>query len=174
MHNFIRCLGAVFLLIFSTYAVFSQSIESVQRELRKKNKPKKAYPDFFGFQYRPIIPMNAFGAGPVSINGKDDIHNSVVSQNFGFSAGGVLRVGFSPRLAIETGINFTRRNYQTDYAVPDSSLTATTHLRNVSYDIPVNLLIYVKINEQLFINTSFGNSFVFFRSIKLSNKAIDS
>jgi len=162
MRDFLCKCGLLFTLIVWTNSAFPQSIESVKREMRKKNKPQKAYPDFFGFQFRPIIPMNAFGAGPVEIEGEDDVHNSKVSQNFGFSAGGVLRVGFSPRLAIETGINFTRRNYQTDYAVPDSSLSATTHLRNVSYDIPVNLLIYVKVNEQLFINTSFGNSFVFF------------
>lgn len=142
--------------------MYAQSIESIKREMRKKSKPQKAYPDFFGLQYRPIIPMDAFGSGPVSIADEDEVHNSIVSQNFGFSMGGVMRIGFTSRLAIETGINFTRRNYQTDYFVPDSSLQATTALRNISYDIPVNLLIYVKVNESLYINTSFGNSFIFF------------
>jgi hypothetical protein len=162
MRNILLISGLVLVIFSQVNAVCAQNIESVKRDLRRKNKPQKAYPDFFGFQYRPIIPMDAFGSGPVSIADEDGVHNSVVSQNFGFSMGGVMRIGFTPRLAIETGINFTRRNYQTDYFVPDSSLQATTTLRNISYDIPVNLLIYVKVNESLYINTSFGNSFVFF------------
>lgn len=152
----------VILLSLVSTELFSQSLESVKRDMKKGEKKQKAFPDFFGFQYRPIIPMNAFGAGPQSIEGEDNIHNSVVKMNFSFSAGGVMRIGFSPRLAIETGLNFTRRNYQTDYFVPDSSLSARTNIRNISYDIPLNLLVYVQVNENVFINTSFGNSFLLF------------
>jgi len=152
-------------MCFATaYQAIAQTIGSVQRDIRKKDKLKKAYPDFFGFQYKPIIPINVFGAGPQSISDSDDLHNSVVTQKFSFSAGGVMRIGFTPRLAIETGINFTRRNYTTDYFVPDSNLVAQTTIRNVSYDIPANLLIYVKVNNSLYINTSFGLSFLFYPS----------
>jgi hypothetical protein len=144
------------------FNIQGQSVESVKREMRKKNKPQKAYPDFFGFQYRPLIPIDAFGAGPLFISGKDDVHNATIKQKFSFSAGGVMRIGLTPRLAIETGINFTRRNYETEYFVPDSGLVAQTQIRNISYDLPLNLLIYVKINNTLYINASFGNSFLFF------------
>lgn len=148
--------------LFCSFHLNAQSVESVKRDMRKKSKPQKAYPDFFGFQYRPIIPIDAFGAGPTIVAGKDDVHNATVTQNFSFSAGGVMRIGFTPRLAIETGINFTRRNYRTEYFVPDSGLVAFTQIRNISYDLPVNLLIYVKVNDKLYINASFGNSFLFF------------
>lgn len=162
MINIKKFLFASFVVFFSLGITFSQSVEQVKRDLRRKEKPKKLYPDFFGLQYRPIIPMDAFGTGPQAITGKDNLHNSLVSQTFSFSFGGVMRIGFTPRLAIETGINFTRRNYQTEYFVPDSNLTATTSIRNISYDIPANLLIYAKINEVVYINASFGNSFIFF------------
>ena len=165
-----KLLPSLLLMLSLSWVGYAQSLESVKRQMRKKERPQKAFPDFFGFQYRPIFPMNAFGAGPVEISGRDDVHNAVVTQNFSFSAGGVVRIGITPRLAIETGINFTRRNYQTDYFVPDpiawdfpdSTLSATTFIRNISYDIPVNLLVYVKVNEIVYLNASFGNSFLFF------------
>jgi hypothetical protein len=152
----------------SSNLVFSQTIEYVkrqqQREQRKKERESKSYPDYFGIQYRPIIPINAFGAGPLALEDTMGVHNSLVSPEFGFSAGGVIRVGFSERFAIETGIHMVRRNYKTEYFVPDSSLFAETTIRNISYDIPVNFLIYVKVNNWLYINASFGNSFLFFPS----------
>ncbi len=141
--------------------LLAQSIESVKREQRKKQKLQKLYPDFFGFQYKPIVPIDAFGAGPQTVVDEDNIHSSVVTQKFSYSIGGVMRIGFTPRLAIETGINFTRRNYFTEYTIPDSNLTASTLIRNVSYDIPVNLLIYAKVSNTIYINASFGNSFIF-------------
>ncbi len=147
---------------------FAQTIESVKRqqkrEQRRKQKDTKTYPDYFGIQYRPLVPFNAFGAGPLFLEDTMGVHNSIVSPEFGFSAGGVIRVGFSERFAIETGINMTRRNYKTEYFVPDSNLFAKTTIRNISYDIPVNFLIYVKVNKWLYINASFGNSFLFFPS----------
>jgi hypothetical protein len=154
----------IFLISGKGYAVYGQTIERVKREQNRKKKEPKRYPDYFGVQYRPIIPINAFGAGPLELGDTLGIHNSVVSPEFGFSAGGVIRVGVSERFAIETGINMTRRNYRTDYFVPDSNLTAQTNIRNISYDIPVNVLIYVKVNNWLYINASFGNSFLFFPS----------
>jgi hypothetical protein len=143
---------------------WGQSIEQVKRDIRKSKKPPKPYPDFFGIQYRPILPIDAFGAGPVDIAGERGMHNATITQNFSASIGGVVRIGITKRLAVESGINFTRRQYQTDYAVPDSGFTAQTFVRNISYDIPVNLLVYVQVNERFFINTSFGNSFLFFPS----------
>jgi hypothetical protein len=151
-----------------TAVVFGQTIESVKRQQRRderrRQKNTKTYPDYFGIQYRPIVPINAFGAGPLELADTLGVHNSIISPEFGFSAGGVLRVGFSERFAIETGINMTRRNYKTEYFVPDSNLMAETTIRNISYDIPVNFLIYVKVNSWLYINASFGNSFLFFPS----------
>lgn len=146
----------------SSFHLEAQSVESVKRGERKKNRPAKLYPNFFGFQYKPIIPMNVFGTGPTEITGKDGVHNAIITQGFSFSAGGTMRIGITKRLAIETGINFTRRNYQTDYFVPDSNLNAVTGVRNISYDLPLNLLIYAEINPKLFINASFGNSFLMF------------
>ena len=150
-------------MLSATYT-HAQSVESVKRGMRKSTKKEKVYPDYFGVQYRPIIPLNSFGLGPQSIEGENGVHNSIVQQKFGYSMGGIMRIGFSERLAVETGLNFTRRNYQTDYFVPDSNLRASTSLRNISYDIPLNLLIYVKINKSIYINASFGNSFLFFPS----------
>lgn len=149
-------------LIFIGNSAFAQKRKTIEREMRLKNKKEKAYPDFFGVQFRPIFPMQYFGAGPQDQSDMAGIHISSVYLKSGISMGGVVRIGVSKRFAIESGINFTRRNYNTDYRVPDSNFFAQTTLRNVSYDIPLNLLLYVQINEKLFVNASTGVSFLFF------------
>jgi hypothetical protein len=167
----IRILVLFFLALFITdgfSSAFGQTIEYVKRQQKREQKRKesnrKTYPDYFGIQYRPLIPINAFGAGPLELADTFGVHNSIISPEFGFSAGGVIRAGFSERFAIETGIHMVRRNYRTEYFVPDSNLMAETTIRNISYDIPVNFLIYVKVNSWLYINAAFGNSFIFFPS----------
>lgn len=158
-------IAAILIIVVLTSTVnfsFAQKQKTLDRELRKKNKKEKAYPDFFGVQFRPIFPMQYFGAGPQEQSDSLGMHQSKVYLKSGMSLGGVVRIGVSKRFAIESGIHYTRRNYNTDYTVPDSGFFAQTTLRNVSYDIPLNLLLYVQINEKFFVNASSGVSFLFF------------
>lgn len=121
-----------------------------------QRKHRQKVPSFFGIQLRPIIPINFFGAGPEQVEGNGV--EATISPKFGFSFGGTVRAGITKLLAIETGISFVRRNYTTSYRFPDSSLTGSSKLGIISYDIPLNLLVYVKIKGNFYMNASMGAS----------------
>ena len=108
----------------------------------------------FGIQFKPIIPVNYFDAGPVSST--DSISTINIFPKFGYSFGMVIRKSFTDKLAIETGINSVRRNYGFDAieSVRDSSDLGDFGF--VSYEIPIQGLIYIRLSEDLYMNTSLG------------------
>lgn len=133
----------LFFFILSISSVFSQTY-------RVKSE------NFFGLQFKPLIPFGLVGDKPFDI--KNDNFYSTISPIFGYSYGGVVRVGLTELLSIETGLNYTRRNYRVEYSVPDSSLAGKDDLGFVSFNIPLNLLVYVKLGRQLYMNVSAGAS----------------
>ena len=149
----------VFLVLILTVSSFSFS--QIKTPKPPKNR-KEQLPSYFGLQIKPIIPVRMFGTGPVTLD--DGVLIATVSPLWGYSFGGTVRAGITKRLAIETGLNIVQRNYKTDYAVPDSNLTSSTTVGIVSYDIPLNLLVYVQISKQWFMNVSYGVSGNFYPS----------
>lgn len=145
----------VLLLSFASATSFSQ----IKQPKKKKKDP---FPSYFGLQVKPIIPVEMFGTGPETL--EDGVFTATVTPLWGYSFGGTVRAGITKRLAIETGLNIVQRNYRTDYAVPDSGLMSTTKVGIVSYDIPLNLLIYVQFSKQWFMNVSYGVSGNFYPS----------
>lgn len=125
---------------------------------QRKEKPE----NYFGFQFRPLIPLNVVGDRPFDMV-KDEFE-STISSRFGYSYGGVIRAGVSRQISIETGINYTKRNYGLDFRVPDSNLTAFNTVGFVNYDIPANLLVYIMLDKKLFMNASLGGSLNFYPS----------
>lgn len=136
---------SVFFLLF----ILSMSSVSAQAHRRKPE-------NYFGLQVKPLIPLRLVGDKPFDI--KNGNFNSTISPIFGYSYGGVIRVGLTELLAIESGINFTKRNYKAEYSLPDSSLTAEDDLGFISFNIPLNLLVYVKLGNQFYMNVSGGAS----------------
>ncbi len=133
----------LFLFIIGSSSVYTQA---------HRRKPE----NFFGLQIKPLIPLGMVGDKPFDI--KNGNFKTKISPIFGFSYGGVVRVGLTELLAIESGINFTKRNYRAEYSLPDSSLTATDDLGFISFNIPLNLLVYVKLGQQFYMNVSAGAS----------------
>ena len=123
--------------------------------------PKKE-PNFFGFQFRPLIPLNVVGDRPFDI--QEDGFNTTVTSKFGYNYGGIVRIGLTELMAIETGMGYTKRNYSLDYAVPDSNLYGRDNVGFVNYDIPVNLLVYIKLGGGFYMNASLGVSLNFYPS----------
>lgn len=143
----IKILGITFLLLFiGTTTAFSQS-----HRQRAKN--------YFGVQFKPLIPLGMVGDKPFTI--RSDNFESEISPIFGYSYGAAIRVGMTELLSIETGLNYTKRNYRADYHVLDSNLRATDDVGYVSFDIPLNLLVYVKLGNQMYMNVSGGASMNF-------------
>ena len=131
--------------------LFMVSISSVFSQAHR-TKPE----NFFGLEIKPLIPFGLVGDKPFNI--EEGNFKTKISPTWGYSYGGVIRVGLTELLAIETGINYTRRNFKAEYSVPDSSLTGNDKLGFVSFNIPLNLLIYVKLGNQFYMNVSGGAS----------------
>jgi len=124
-------------------------------------KKKERVPSYFGLQIRPIFPTQFIGSSTTEFkqnDGETVQYNSTLQQKIGYSFGGTVRAGITKLIAIETGINFYRRNFSIDMEIPDSSIMATNDIGFVSYDIPLNALFYIKLAEKWYMNASIGVS----------------
>lgn len=120
-----------------------------------QNAPKKVrVPSYFGFQVRPLLPTRFIGS-PTNTQTLDGF-TTTISQKIGYSFGGVVRVGLTKFIALETGINFNQRNFDVDMSYPDSSSYEKNDLSFVTYDIPIRGLVYIRLAEQWFMNTAIG------------------
>ena len=120
---------------------------------------KEKFPSYFGLQFKPLIPGDFLGKSTLEV-AQDQLY-AKFTQKFGYSFGASVRIGLTKLISLETGINMVQRNYKIDFAVADSNLTATNAFGIINYDIPLNLLIYIQFTDKLFMNTSFGGSFIY-------------
>lgn len=130
---------AIFLFLFS--AVFSQM-------------PKEKIPSYFGFQVKPIFP--GVFIGTTSFESNVEGFNTTFSQSMGYSFGGIVRVGITKLIAIETGINLTQRIYKFDSSIPDSGIYVNSRIRYLTYDIPLSALFYIRLADKIYMNVSVG------------------
>ncbi|MFH1005531.1 MAG: hypothetical protein V1781_08605 [Bacteroidota bacterium] len=107
-----------------------------------------------GFQYKFIFPSEFFNTGTKTIS-QNGINFSV-SQKTGYCAGMVLRRGLTKRFSFETGINYVKRNY--DLSITDTTFIGKSNFAIIGYEIPIQGLVFLRISEKVFINTSFGLS----------------
>jgi hypothetical protein len=114
----------------------------------------------FGVQLKPVLPLSFIGATEEII--QDNGVNFTLTPRSGFSFGMVARHGFTKMFSIESGINFTRRNF--DLSIQDADFIGDTDIKFVTYDIPVLALLYVQLGEEMFMNAAFGGSISFLPS----------
>lgn len=112
--------------------------------------------NYFGVQVKPLIPFGLVGDKPFSM--ENGGFETEISPMLGYTYGGVVRIGLTELLAIETGLNYTRRNYKASYSVADSNVYAEDELGYVSFELPVNFLVYIKLGKQLYMNVGIGGS----------------
>lgn len=117
---------------------------------------REKVPSYFGLQVKPIFPTRFIG-DPV-LTQLDSGFQTTFSQRTGYSFGGVVRVGLTKLLALETGINMNQRNFDIEMAKLDSNVFATNDLSFLTYDIPINALVYIKLDERWFMNTTIGTA----------------
>lgn len=123
---------------------------------------KERFPSYFGFQFKPLIPGDFLAKSQITVTNGN--FSGVFTQKYGYSFGAMTRIGITKLISFETGINQVNRNYAIDFAFPDSSLYGSTSFGVVSYDIPVNAMIYIQLSEKFFSNASLGASFVYYPS----------
>lgn len=141
----------VILLVFISVGIQAQS--------KKKKSPQEAK---FGVQFKPIIPINYFGAGPQNI--KDTLIDMTISSKMGYNIGMIVRKDFTNLLSLETGINYTRRNYQIETYEAKRDTSDYADFGFVAYQIPVQALVYIRLAENLYMNTSGGFAVDFYPS----------
>lgn len=128
----------------------------------------------FGFQYRPIVPNKFIGEYEHNFDSLPSFHSSS-TQKFGNSFGMVFRHYFKDNVALETGINFTKRKFDLHFEVDDPLLVtfADTSVAFINYQIPVSALIFIRLSDELFMNASVGVNFDFYPSAVGTYKVID-
>lgn len=116
----------------------------------------------FGLEYKPIIPNRLIGTFEQEF---DDLpFESTVKQKFGNALGMNIRIGLSDRISLETGLGFTQRNFNLDYALPDSGYTGSNDVRVVSYSLPLKCMVFIRLGDDWFMNTSLGAAMTVFPS----------
>jgi hypothetical protein len=109
---------------------------------------------YFGFQFRPILPTRFIGEPILSLSSEE--FSTSIRQKTGYSFGGTVRAGITKLIAFETGINFNQRYFDINMSVADSGIYASNNLGFISYDIPLNGLVYVQLSKSIFMNASLG------------------
>lgn len=113
-----------------------------------------------GFQIKPIFSNGFFTTGNETVSQQGIKFD--VELHSGFSAGMLVRRGFSDLLAMECGINYVKRSYLLQ--IKDGNFTGESRFRIIGYEIPLSLLVYIKLGEKIFMNASMGPSLDMFAS----------
>ena len=109
-----------------------------------------------GVQYKPIFPSSFLSSGTQTVS-----QNKVtfsVSQTYGYCAGMVLRRGFQKNLSFETGINYTKRNFDLTVTDTSTSLVGKSKFTIIGYEIPMQGMIFLRLGKKVFMNASMGFS----------------
>jgi hypothetical protein len=108
----------------------------------------------FGLQFKPIVPVSYFNAGPVNLS--DSIVNIEVKQKLGYSMGMIIRHNITDLISFETGINYVRRNYNIAATSKIGTGDDQMDFGFINYEIPIQALVYVQLSKSLYMNVSSG------------------
>jgi hypothetical protein len=145
------------------FLIFVSCILHLTGYSQKKTAKQKSLNDYnFGIQVKPILPVNYFGMEPIRL--EDTLVGIDIKTRPSYSMGMVLRRNFTDLLSFETGINYVRRNYSiaTQEFVRDT--TDFSSFGVVAYEIPLQLLVYIRLTKEWYMNVSSGFSLNFFAS----------
>lgn len=131
-----------------------------------------------GLTFRPIIPSNLLQTASIQVTGNVADENEylrlTVDQRLGYSFGMVVRKNFTQRFAMETGVNFLRRGFDVEVTDLDSNITSGVDFAISSYEIPLMALVYIRLGEEVYMNTALGLAMVIgARSVANNNQEFD-
>ena len=109
-----------------------------------------------GLQIKPIVPANYLNTGEQnqSLNGID----FTIAPQVGYSFGMVVRKGFTEQLSLETGINYTRRNYDLTIIDQENNFIGESDYRYIIYEVPLLGLVYIRLSEKAYMNVALGGA----------------
>jgi len=116
----------------------------------------------FGIQLKPMIPSKFFGSGAEDVtNGEYSVG---VTPLMGYNFGMVVRRDFGKMWSLETGISTVQRNYRIKYFHPSFTENPDLSFRFIGYEIPLQMLVYVRLGKKMWMNASGGASIDFYPS----------
>lgn len=112
----------------------------------------------FGIQVKPLIPNSYFNFSGETKVSEDGSLTSTWSPRTSLNFGMVIRKGLTKSISVETGINLVRRNYVVEST--DEGLNVNNNLKFsfTGYEIPIQGLIYVRLDDKWWMNGSAGLS----------------
>lgn len=111
-------------------------------------------PNFFGFHYRHILPMQQMQSGTQKFS--DSVLQTSITPQDGYTYGGMLRYGITDLISIETGLYYTQRHFQIQSTRTDSALTVDQRLRFVQFEIPIQGNIGIQLSRSIYANAALG------------------
>lgn len=112
-----------------------------------------------GIQMKPVFPVSYFDPSVTlerpNLQGK-------VTLDGGFAFGMTVRVGLTRMLSLETGLGQIQRRYSFSIANDTSGYADGSEVRYVGYELPLTLLVYLRLGERSYMNTALGFSADFY------------
>ena len=110
----------------------------------------------FGIQYKPIIPAAYFNAADLSKSSAS--YNFNLNPKYSNSFGMVIRRQINKTFSVESGLNYTQRNFKLSITNSAINLSDFTTFGMRSYELPLQFLTYVRASENWHLNIAFGIS----------------
>jgi len=95
-----------------------------------------------GIQFKGMLANNYFNGG--SNEQTLDSVNLVTSQKFGYVFGMTIRKEFTKTLAIESGLRFVQRNYNTKIDSTFGNYSGSLDYRIIGYEIPIKGIVILR------------------------------
>ncbi|MBC8266565.1 MAG: hypothetical protein H8E84_06315 [Flavobacteriales bacterium] len=110
----------------------------------------------FGLQYKPIVPAAYFNSSGESkmING----YSFTLTPKYSNSFGMIIKHQINAVFSIESGLNYIQRNYRLKGYNNKIGFNDFTDFGMRSYELPIQLLAYVRASEKWYLNVAFGIS----------------
>lgn len=110
----------------------------------------------FGIQYKPIIPAEYFNAADLSKSSAS--YNFSLNPKYSNSFGMIIRRQINKTFSVESGLNYTQRNFKLSITNSAINLSDFTTFGMRSYELPLQFLTYVRASENWHLNIAFGIS----------------
>lgn len=113
----------------------------------------------FGFVVRPGFPNKFLRTGPIEFEDRSTVDTPMVYsvvQRSGISFGGIVRHGITQRLSLETGIVYTKRNYNLSLSDSVRAFTGSDEYSIIGYEIPVSALVFIQLDKRLWMDVGLG------------------
>ena len=116
-------------------------------------------PNYFGFHYRQIVPMQQMQSGAQKF--ADSILQTTLTPANGYTFGGVLRYGLTDLISLETGLYYNQRTFSIQSTRTDSALSVEQRLRFVQFEIPIQGNIGIQLSRSIFANAALGGAILY-------------